>query len=208
MRLKVLVASRLKMGDGRMKKLMLSIVLVVGLLLVGCAAPVAAPPPEMPQVAEPTPEPEITLEPERVSVSVMEGVMEGVLEGAPEDATWIAPGKVFVGNLYPGAQAEYPITIHNGNDEPTTFAISARIPDHVDEGYVKFPASYCAWVTITASSPVLAPKETRDILVIVRMPETAYPSGEKLEVWISVIDASQTGFVRTELCSRWLITTQ
>ncbi len=130
------------------------------------------------------------------------------LQNAPEDTTWIAPGKVNISNLYPGAQAEYPVTIHNGNNKATTFAVSARIPDYTAEGYEKFPSDYFAWVTIADTSPVLSPKETRDILVIVKMPDNVKSLGKKLEVWISVIDASQIGTVRTELCSRWLVATQ
>jgi hypothetical protein len=40
------------------------------------------------------------------------------LEPPPElyDKIWISPGKVEVGNFFPGARAEYPLTIHNGND--------------------------------------------------------------------------------------------
>lgn len=38
-------------------------------------------------------------------------------EGEPSiDKTWISPGKVSVGNFYPGARAEWPLLIHNGSD--------------------------------------------------------------------------------------------
>jgi hypothetical protein len=52
------------------------------------------------------------------------------LEPPPElyDKTWISPGKVEVGNFFPGARAEYPITIHNGNDEPAEFSVTFQVP--------------------------------------------------------------------------------
>lgn len=33
----------------------------------------------------------------------------------PEQEMWISPGKVEIGNFYPGARAEWEITIHNGD---------------------------------------------------------------------------------------------
>jgi hypothetical protein len=33
----------------------------------------------------------------------------------PEEEMWISPGKVEIGNFYPGATAEWEITIHNGD---------------------------------------------------------------------------------------------
>lgn len=50
----------------------------------------------------------------------------------PVDRTWISPGKVSIANFYPGGQAEYPITVHNGNgDLPTTDRVS--VTTAVDE---------------------------------------------------------------------------
>ena len=129
-----------------------------------------------------------------------------VLPGEPPaDRTWISPGKVNIGNFYPGARAEYPITIHNGADTKTSFSVTYRYPDHVGEGYVKPPLEVQDWVIIADSTPVLMPKETRDILVVLEMPKDSKVFAPKWEFWISVIDTSQVGMVVTELCSRWLV---
>lgn len=126
-------------------------------------------------------------------------------EEPPIDRTWISPGKVMVGNFYAGAQAEYPIKVHNGRSETTMFEVKYRYPDNVDSGY-SFPTSQVQdWVIIADETPVLAPYETREILVTLAMPNGAVSPGDKWEFWVSVVDKGQTGMVVTELCSRWLI---
>lgn len=131
----------------------------------------------------------------------------GVIEPPPElyDRTWISPGKVVVGNFYPGARAEYPVTVHNGNESSCSFTITCRPADHVDEPYVKAPSEVQDWVMIVDPTPVLEPKETKDILVVLEMPEDEEVFAPKWEFWVSVIDTTQGGVVRTELCSRWLV---
>ena len=166
-----------------MKKLVWLLV-VAGILLVGCAQP-SLPPGETPPVEPPvveTPEP------------------------PPElyDKTWISPGKVMVGNFYPGARAEYPLSIHNGNDEPAEFSVTYRVTDNTAEGYVRAPDETEGWVIIEDPAPVLAAKETRDVLIAVEMPEDA-EAPPKWEFWIAVKDVTQAGMVQTELACRWLV---
>lgn len=176
------MASRLK-EEKAMRKILIIGLLTVGLLLVsGCTSDYS--PPASPSSNELT-----------------------VLPGEPPiDRTWISPGKVQVGNFYPGARAEWTLLVHNGNDTTTPFAVSYRYPDHVDEDYVKPTEEVQNWVIIADTTPVIAPRETREILVILAMPENATVFAHKWEFWISVIDMTQSGMVQTELCSRWLVT--
>jgi len=51
----------------------------------------------------------------------------------------IDPGKVFIENLYPGAEADIPITIYNQNDYETAFKVRVREPDYTETGYEAFP---------------------------------------------------------------------
>ena len=131
----------------------------------------------------------------------------GKPEPGPElyDKVWISPGKVEVGKFYPGARAEYILTIHNGNDQSTEFSITYRAEVGSDEEFVVAPAEAEGWVTIADPSPVLAAKETREVLIAVEMPEGA-TAPAKWEFRIVVKDASQAGMIQTELASRWLIT--
>jgi len=129
------------------------------------------------------------------------------LEPPPElyDKTWISPGKVEVGNFFPGARAEYPITIHNGKDEPAQFEVRYREPGSAEEGYIKAPSIVQDWVIIADPTPVLEAFETREVLIAVVMPEDAESPAPKWEFWIAVKDVTQTGMVQTELACRWLV---
>ncbi len=129
------------------------------------------------------------------------------LEPPPElyDEIWISPGKVEVGNFYPGARAEWPLTIHNGNDEPTEFSVTFRVPGSTAEGYDQAPSAVQEWVIIADPTPVLEAKETMEVLIAVVMPEDA-EAPPKWEFWIAVKDVTQTGMVQTELACRWLVT--
>ena len=121
------------------------------------------------------------------------------------DRTWISPGKVQVGNFYPGARAEWTLLVHNGNDIAASFLVTYRYPDHVAEGYAKPMSEVQGWIIIADPTPVIAPKETKEILIVLAMPEDATVFAPKWEFWISVKDTTQTGMVVTELCSRWLV---
>jgi hypothetical protein len=115
------------------------------------------------------------------------------------------PGKVEVGNFYPGARAEYLITIHNGKDEPAEFSVTYQETSSPTEGYVTAPDEAQQWVIIADLAPVLAAKETRDVLIAVEMPGDAQ-APTKWEFWIVAKDVTQTGMVQTELACRWLVT--
>jgi hypothetical protein len=123
----------------------------------------------------------------------------------PTDQTWISPAKVMVDNFYPGARAECELQVHNGNSEVATFAVVYRHPDNVGDGYSYPIAEVQDWVIVATTSLVIAPRETRNILVSLEMPKDATVFSDKWEFWISIKDMSQVGMVRTELCSRWLV---
>lgn len=123
----------------------------------------------------------------------------------PTDQNWLSPGKVQIGNFHAGGTAEWPITIHNGNNKETKFTISYREPSYTAEGYIKPPSSVQDWIIISDPFPVLAPKETREILVTVAMPEKGVSPGARWEFWISAVEENTGSLVTLELCSRWLV---
>ena len=175
--------------------------LLVGLLLACGCTPVTYdyPPPELPEDAPPGSIP-IPEEP----ASSQEGTVI-LPDEPPIDRTWISPGKVMVGNFYPGARAEWNLLVHNGKDTQASFVIAYRYPDHVGEGYVKPTTEVQDWVIIADPTPILMPKETREILIALEMPKDAISPGKLWEFWISVKDQTQTGMITTELCSRWCV---
>ena len=138
------------------------------------------------------------------------GIAVGVLlaPAAALAAFGIDPGKVYIDNLYPGAQGEFPITVYNQNDYETTFVVKPRGPDYTaeDEGYDALP--YLEWVTVTPERVIIGASDTGDVLVIVAMPEDADYSGKKSEVWISFMEEETEGMVKIEICSRIFISTR
>jgi len=184
------------------KKLTVMLVVIGLLLVVGCI-----PSSEPGGLILPDDyEPPVTTEPDIPITATTTPASNVVLPGEPpSNVTWMSPGKVNIGNFYPGARAEYPVTIHNGYDTACSFAVSYRYPDHVADGYVKPILEVQDWVIVADATPVLAPQETRDILVTLEMPEDADIFAPQWEFWVSVVDTTQEGMVCTELASRWLI---
>jgi len=122
----------------------------------------------------------------------------------PVDRTWVSPGEVVIDHFYPGGVASYPISVHNGGDSSAVFDVAYRVPDNVTSAY-KFPPTEAQdWVIIADPAPIIASYATKGIMVTLDMPESA-ESPEYWEFWTSVKDTSQDGFVKTELCTRWLI---
>lgn len=123
----------------------------------------------------------------------------------PDDMMWISPAKVNISNLYAGARAEWEMTLHNGNDYKTRFKVVVRDPDNVSDGYTMVNGTQKSWIVVADQTPVLAPRETRKILVSVDVPVNAKISSKAWEFWISAMDDQQQGQVITELCSRWQV---
>lgn len=186
----------------------LAMLLILAILLVGgCASddpspPSSAIPEEIPQI-EPVVPP---YPPDTTKYTETDSAPSVVIlpYKPPVETTWISPGKVNIANFYGGARAEYPIEVHNGSSADSLFNIKYRIPSYTEEGYESPPAQAKDWIVIADATPVLAPQETRDILIVFEMPEGA-EAPPKWEFWVSVMEATQMGNVHTELCSRWLI---
>jgi len=170
------------------------LVLVLGLLVAGCSS-IEIPP----DLVNSTPGVDILPDLEPVNETPYPK------DAPPGTVTWISPGKVEVRNFFAGARAEWNVTIHNGNSKAAEFTVKYRKPDYVASGYTEASLEAESWITITDPKPTLLPRETRDILVVVEIPEGAVVEADKWEFWISIKDITQGGLVQSELCSRWLI---
>jgi len=245
--------------------------------MLGCAEPVDSPPANVPTGVEDVVETEEEL-PSREELFRTEPDEE--IEAKLYDTAWITPAMVEIGNFFPGAQAEWNIRVHNGNDaqtvseswnvgtEPdetevpltlgwplagsdiagvsmtsdnpgdqlipasydaeakvltvsgfasddsrtmtltydawTEFTVYFRFPNRVKDGFAHPTEEVEDWVIIADMTPVLAPKETREIGVVVAMPDDAVAPADHWEFWIAVLEEGQ-GTVQTEMCSRWLV---
>ena len=121
----------------------------------------------------------------------------------------IDPGKVYIDNLYPGAEADVPITIYNQNDYPTTFLVRARQPDYTETGYEPFP--HLDWISIRPEQVTIDAHENSEIMVIIIMPEDARYSGKKAEVWIRFKEQEKPDsgeMIQVEIATRLLISTR
>ena len=122
------------------------------------------------------------------------------------DIDWVSPTEVEIGNYYPGARAEWLLRVHNGSDSIAKYDIGYRIPysNNLRDGCQMPPAEAEDWVVITDSTIIIMPKETREVLVVLAIPNGAEVSSKKWEFWTSVAKQGQ-GMVATEVCVRWLI---
>ena len=121
---------------------------------------------------------------------------------------WLNPGKVYISNLSQGAQAEWNLRIHNEKETENSFSVYVRAPDYTAQGYEKLPPRFYRWVEIPQSKIVVPPEQIAEALVRVKMGNEDWASQKNYEIWIAVMDESQKGMVRTEICSRWFISTQ
>jgi hypothetical protein len=121
----------------------------------------------------------------------------------------IDPGKVYIDNLYPGAEADVPITIYNQNDYTTTFLVGARQPDHTETGYEPFP--HLDWISIEPEQVTIDAHENSEIMVVIIMPEDARYSGKKAEVWVRFKEQEKPDsgeMIQVEIATRLLISTR
>ena len=195
-------APRLKGRNMRRKELTITGLVVILLLVVGCTGYTETAQP-LPSV--PLPEEKLVEAKEAGKGSGQETQTILSDHKPPVGMTWISPGKVNIGKYYPGGKAQYPITIHNSKDTTASFAVTYRFPDHTATGYDKPPEGAQAWVIIADLTPVLAPKETREVMVTLAVPNEVVIGSDKWEFWISVVDTTRQIMVVTELASIWLV---
>jgi len=121
----------------------------------------------------------------------------------------IDPGKVHIDNLYPGAEADVPITIYNQNDYATTFLVRACQPDYTETGYEPFP--HLDWISIRPEQVTINAHENSEIMVVIIMPEDARYSGKKAEVWVRFKEQEKPDsgeMIQVEIATRLLISTR
>jgi hypothetical protein len=147
----------------------------------------------------------------RILVGLIAGVLSCVLLFPPVALAkfGINPGKVYIDNLYTGAEADVPITIYNQNDYTTTFLVGARQPDYTETGYEPFP--HLDWISIEPEQVTIDALEQSEIMVVIIMPEDAQYSGKKAEVWISFKEQEKPDsgeMIQVEIATRLLISTR
>lgn len=129
-----------------------------------------------------------------------------IIEGytPPVDINWLYPSSVDISNFHYGARAEYEIMVHNGSVDTVIFSLSVRPADTPSQGFEKAPFAFFDWVKVQPKEIRMAPKSTEKVLISLQM-TSEYTVPSKWEFWLAVIDNSQVGMLRTELCERWRV---
>lgn len=130
------------------------------------------------------------------------------MEAKMNNVPWLYPGKVYIDNLFPDSQAESILRIHNEKNEDNPFSVYLRVPDYTDPNYERLPEKFYKWVIVPDKIVTVGPGQIKDTLITIKMDRDDQAVGKKYEIWIAIMDESQTGMVKTELCSRWFISTQ
>jgi hypothetical protein len=118
----------------------------------------------------------------------------------------IDPGKVFVDNLFPGAQAEVKLTVFNQGTNEVTYRAVPRLPDYTADDYE--PLTHLDWVSVEPEIFSVKGGSKESVLITILMPEDMDYSGKKAEVWISVKETGSEEMIQVELASRILISTR
>lgn len=146
-----------------------------------------------------------------------------VLTFNPEEyanQTYITPSIVHIGDYYPGATAEFPIYIHNGESEIATFLLTLIAPGTASEGFIPATESDLDWIIVADSSPTVAPGDvevyytdegavdwpsTKKVWISLQMPEGAGSPGPTWEFWTGV-QKTKHGFIAIRLATKWQVT--
>jgi len=104
-----------------------------------------------------------------------------------------------VGGFVPDTSRVVTLTYH----ADTQWSIRVADPHFTATGFDEAPTEAQDWVIITDASPVLAPYETRDVLIVLEIPEGADVPSQHWEFWICATAGG--GQVQAEMASRWLV---
>lgn len=184
-----------------MRNAVMFMVLVLMLIMGGCTiAPIPSSPTLVPEPAAPT--------------SVVSPVPAQASAGVDWETKlfnnfWVSPAVVEIGNYHSGARKEWRIRIHNGRDTKSDYLVSYKVPVETADGYAMPLPEAEFWVMIAERTPMLAPKETRDVLVAFAIPDeenTKYSklAGTKWEFWIRVVE-NPKAMVNSGYDVRWLV---
>lgn len=136
------------------------------------------------------------------------------------DIPAVMPGVFRIGNVSPGDTiddwpADAPelgfskgdpiaIIIYNNKDTPTPYSVTFALPHDPADGYESAPPDAARWVIIGDPMPIVPARGTLTVPIIIYIPKKA-DVPDRWEFAIAVSDASQDGWIRTEMRIRWLI---
>ena len=133
------------------------------------------------------------------SVKVWVGTNQGLLSG---------------GGYYAGATVEHSLPIYNSFPEDKEVQIFVEPPPRqtrviLADGSESFdyqvaPPQIKEWVTISDSNPIIPAKGVKEVMVTLKMPQSAEVFAQKWEFRVTVVAVGQ-GTTETAASQRWLI---
>jgi len=118
----------------------------------------------------------------------------------------VVPAEVHVGDLLPGDEAEFELTIHNKDDKAHNYTITTFPPlqDQTREGRAQFPDD--DWITFSRQRIEITAGSQAPVTVEVAIPQEQRWADRTWETWLAVT-AESSDMLTVKLYVRLLVST-
>jgi len=118
----------------------------------------------------------------------------------------VVPAEVHIGDLLPGDEAEFELTIHNKDDTAHNYTIATFPPlqDQTREGRAQFPDD--DWITFSRQRIEISADSQAPVTVVVAIPQEQRWADRDWETWLAVT-AESSDMLVVKLYVRLLVST-
>jgi len=118
----------------------------------------------------------------------------------------VVPSEVHIGDLAPGQEAEFELTIHNKEATAHNFTITAFPPlqDQTREARTQLPDG--GWINFSRQRIEIAASSQANVIVVVAIPQEQRWAGRDWETWLAVTSES-SDMLAVKLYVRLLVST-
>jgi hypothetical protein len=118
----------------------------------------------------------------------------------------VVPAEVHIGDLLPGDEAEFELTIHNKEDTAHNYTIATFPPlqDQTREGRAQFPDD--DWIAFSRQRMEITADSQANVTVVVAIPQEQRWADRDWETWLAVT-AESSDMLAVKLYVRLLVST-
>ena len=118
----------------------------------------------------------------------------------------VVPAEVHIGDLLPGEEAEFELTIHNKDDTAHNYTITSFPPlqDQTREGRAQFPDH--DWIAFSRQRIEITADSQANVMVVVAIPQEQRWADRDWETWLAVT-AESSDMLAVKLYVRLLVST-
>ena len=118
----------------------------------------------------------------------------------------VVPAEVHMGDLLPGHEAEFELTIHNKDDTAHNYTIATFPPlqDQTREGRAQFPDA--DWIAFSRQRIEITADSQANVMVVVAIPQEQRWADRDWETWLAVT-AESSDMLAVKLYVRLLVST-